>query len=616
MYKNLQQLPQGYYFRQAIPADLRPKVGARELRIALGTSVRAEAELRGSILRPFVSRLLRQLRENNEAMDIRDIRAHAVAHCNRQLEALGIAFKDQIRQRTKTQSSLEPAELAGALLASLPVKFDGAELTEVEQAQAVIASALDRFDYSPVEVEAQQLARQLGIDADSPNYLALCDEILRNYAHVVEQAKRLSEKKRIDFLEEDPRRLVAPPSASSSLYFTPVTDASSTCKPLSVWAKEFLHEIADTMPEDRDDGDHRAALDVLLAATEDCEAGSLTHKAVRATSTLLLKLPAHRTKKPHLKDKSVAELLAMQLPAQECISGTTIDKYTRYINRFLDWLHKDQRVIPAFQLERPKGKKQTKTISYSDFNPAQLAKLLARDNLLRELHVAHFWAPLIAGYSGMRLGEIAFLRANDIMRGDENNILYFNTQNMGDEDEDGVSRSLKTENSYRKVPVHSKLLDIGLLAYIDAITTTATPNPYLLGQDWKQLSKWFNRDELARNVLGYRTRCGVPGEGDSGGRLVFHSFRHSAITAARHGSELDTTLKNVFGHEVEASTTDRYTHKRLPDFQKVIEQIDYQLDHSDLAGVWRSWTEAGTEFSRRKVRLEYLESHGWITNSQ
>lgn len=203
---------------------------------------------------------------------------------------MGIAFKDQIRQRTKTQSSLEPAELAGALLASLPVKFDGTELTEVEQAQVVIASALDRFDYRPVEVEAQQLARQLGIDADSPNYLALCDEILRNYAHIVKQAKRLSEKRRIDFLEEDATRLLAPTPTSSGMFFTPATAASSTGKALSVWAKEFLHEIADTMPEDRDDGDHRAALDVLLAATEDCDAGSLTNKAVRATSTLLLKL--------------------------------------------------------------------------------------------------------------------------------------------------------------------------------------------------------------------------------------------------------------------------------------------------------------------------------------
>lgn len=615
MYKNLQQLSQGFYFRQAIPADLRPKVGARELRIALGTSDRAEADFRSSILRPFVSRLLRQLRENDRSMDIRDIRAHAVAHCNRQLEALGIALKEQVRQRTQTKASVAPSELAQALLASLPTRVHGPAWADIEQAKASITTALDQFDYGPVQAEAQQLAQRLGIDADSPNFLALCDEMLRNYLHVVEQAQRLSERMRIDFLPEELPRPPQPVAGMPDLFMATPT-ITPTGKRLSVWVEEFLRDIADRLPEDRDDGDYRAALEVLLVGAEDCDASLLTHKAVRAVSALLLKLPAHRTKKPHLKGKTVAELLALQLPPQDCISGTTIDKYSRYVNQFLDWLHKDQRVIPNYQLERPKGKKQTKTVSYSDFNPAQLAKLLAADSLLRELDVAHFWAPLIGAYSGMRLGEIAYLRANDVVKDDETGIVYFNTQNMGDEDEDGVARTLKTENSYRKVPVHAALLEIGLLDYLHRITTPEVPNPYLLGQEWKPLSKWFNRDEPNRKVWGYRSRCGVPNQGDSGGRLVFHSFRHSAITAARHGNALDATLKCVFGHEVESSTTDRYTHKRLPDFKKVIDQIDYQLDHSGLAGMWRSWTEAQKKFIRRQSRIEFLEAHGWITNSQ
>lgn len=93
MPKSIQLLPSGYYFRFTIPAGLRQRVGARELRIPLGPHSRAEAELKSSILRPFTSHLLLQLRESGRSMDIREIRAHAVTHCNLQLDGLATSLK-------------------------------------------------------------------------------------------------------------------------------------------------------------------------------------------------------------------------------------------------------------------------------------------------------------------------------------------------------------------------------------------------------------------------------------------------------------------------------------------------------------------------------------------
>ena len=78
---------------------------------------------------------------------------------------------------------------------------------------------------------------------------------------------------------------------------------------------------------------------------------------------------------------------------------------------------------------------------------------------------AKYWVPLIALYSGMRLGEIIQMQVADVktMEGIE----YFDVTPVAfeDEDEEGYDaseeKSFKTESSRRAVPIHKTLLDLG-----------------------------------------------------------------------------------------------------------------------------------------------------------
>src|SRR4029077_8027517 len=71
---------------------------------------------------------------------------------------------------------------------------------------------------------------------------------------------------------------------------------------------------------------------------------------------------------------------------------------------------------------------------------------------------AAYWMPLLALYSGARLGELAPMCANDV-KVDRSTGVQFMTV-IEDEDAD---RSVKTENSVRAFPIPPELVRIGFL---------------------------------------------------------------------------------------------------------------------------------------------------------
>lgn len=77
-----------------------------------------------------------------------------------------------------------------------------------------------------------------------------------------------------------------------------------------------------------------------------------------------------------------------------------------------------------------------------------------------------FWLPHVGLYTGARVNEICQINPQiDIRQELDTGIWYFNIT----EDSEGhaeVDKSVKTAGSKRKVPVHSKLIEIGFLDYV------------------------------------------------------------------------------------------------------------------------------------------------------
>lgn len=171
---------------------------------------------------------------------------------------------------------------------------------------------------------------------------------------------------------------------------------------------------------------------------------------------------------------------------------------------------------------------------------------------------------MIGAYSGLRLGEISHLRKEDLQTID--GIPCFVIQSHT---EDGWSP--KTDAGTRIVPVHSKLIEAGLLPLKD------TPDgPYLI--PGLNTSKDGVRGTVfGRSFSTMKTRLGLPAE------ITFHSFRHSVSTQLRNATAdiREIWIDRLLGHEATHKSQGTSTYLSAittANLKQTVEAISYPDD--------------------------------------
>ena len=84
-----------------------------------------------------------------------------------------------------------------------------------------------------------------------------------------------------------------------------------------------------------------------------------------------------------------------------------------------------------------------------------------------------FWVPLLALWTGMRLGEICQLAVSDIVKKDGIYCIVTiwdeEDDDMEHTDEEDYVRTQKTYAAARLIPVHSKLVQMGFVGFVDQV---------------------------------------------------------------------------------------------------------------------------------------------------
>ncbi|WP_237376834.1 site-specific integrase [Raoultella terrigena] len=143
------------------------------------------------------------------------------------------------------------------------------------------------------------------------------------------------------------------------------------------------------------------------------------------------------------------------------------------------------------------------------------------------------WIILIGRYSGMRQNEICQLYHNDVMKVD--GVWCFRVDNLNH------NQTLKTDSSRRFVPIHSRLLALGLLDFIGERKGHLFPELTLhLGSYGHYFSRWFTRFRTANNLPEY------------------HSLRHYAATTFKQHGFPEQFASQVLGHSNATITYNRY----------------------------------------------------------
>ncbi len=194
--------------------------------------------------------------------------------------------------------------------------------------------------------------------------------------------------------------------------------------------------------------------------------------------------PANRKSKQY-RGLSIADCasLAEKFGIERRLATSTINDKLNAISKFFGWAsdHLGD-VANPFEGTRIKVKKKRAKRSEDrlPFHTDELQQIFSStvftgcksktswkvpgSKVLRES--ARYWAPLIALFSGLRLGEIIQMRTGDI-KTDANGIRYFDVTAKAEPDDGEVAKSLKTTTSERQVPVHPFLFECGLQGLID-----------------------------------------------------------------------------------------------------------------------------------------------------
>lgn len=310
----------------------------------------------------------------------------------------------------------------------------------------------------------------------------------------------------------------------------------------------------------------------------------LNHKDRNLYDEIIPKIPRNRQKMPETRGKPIMDMVA--IPNLQLMSPSTVKDEGLRANLFLEWVcHHEGMSRPFILLERYKVDKTDvkKRRLYSD---DELRSVFSSANLLADRRPSpfKFWTPLIALHSGARQDEIAQLRVSDIVTIE--GIACFDITSIEDAIESGARRGIakrvKTEAGKRVVPIHSRLIELGLLEYVDVLRASGHE---LLFPDLGHatikygalVSKWFGR---------YCDRLGLTDPA-----LTFHSFRHQVITQLTKQAvqrELRMVLCGHAGDEGKKEVHDDYIHLAgmfsIAEKRKAIETLDFSrsLSYAEL----------------------------------
>nr|WP_223232150.1 tyrosine-type recombinase/integrase [Campylobacter concisus] len=288
---------------------------------------------------------------------------------------------------------------------------------------------------------------------------------------------------------------------------------------------------------------------------------------------VLLQLPTKLSQNSLYKDKGLDEIIALAKDRPK-ISKSTIKKYIVRVSEFFKYCYDSDYIDknPATDLQINLNQDDvTNKNPYEDSDVNALLDIVSKirsngDTKSQRISKDElFFVTHIAAYSGMRLNEIIQLNTDDIV--EKYNIVCFSLNTKVDV-KTGKSKTLKTRNSARIVPIHSKLSSIGLFEFIESkkkLAKQCSKAVRLFNCNNKDFSEYF-RKKINTKVIkdGDKTR-------------TFHSFRHTFINKLIQSGQRVEHIAALVGHEQQYKITmNTYGEPVTPKILKdLVEEVNF-----------------------------------------
>jgi integrase len=571
-----------FYFRRRVPADLRERLGRRELVRSLATvdpraartrayrlylaseglfaGVRATPMLTDAELSLLVQDFYASVLQGDDA--VRLARADPLPS---RLVAAKRDFYGKVAARSREALASdgfgEAREIAATLLRRQGIAtatFGVAEWNQVRQ--AVLKAGID-------VAEAMQ-ARCAGDFEYEPKDRRLKMALV---ALASEQAPAPT-----------PAVLAAANSVTTS---EPVAAGTAISKPLSeLWPAFCEQQTVSGAWEKQTASQARATFRLFIDVCGDKPLTAYTRANASRFKQQAERLPSLYGKSPRYRNKSVAEIISLYAEdvapiRDKPLTAKTIKRHFSALSTYWDAAEAAGQVASNIFKGFRFGAAKRATEQRQMWEKAELARLFATPiwtGCLSEqrrtmpgsliLRDEKFWLPLIAVFSGLRQEEICQLYIADVQQ--HEGVWFFDINDSG-------ARKLKNRSAARRVPIHAELIRLGLLDEVLERQRAGEPRlfPQLKGGGADRrlghaYTKAFTR--YRQDVDLYRIG------------LDFHSFRHSATTFMHEAGVHASVVDHVTGH-VTPGESARYTKRSsLQQMKQAIDSITIDVDLSAL----------------------------------
>ena len=283
--------------------------------------------------------------------------------------------------------------------------------------------------------------------------------------------------------------------------------------------KYAASKISDKKWRARTVNDHKNRLYRLVEILGDKPITQYSRDDMRYMRDTLRRLPPNRKYAKEYQGKSISELLCMK--HEKTLSIKTVNDTIEDISGMFTWATRELylQVNPArglsirddaldIERRRPFDNKDVERIfSKEIYQPKNF------------INPAYYWCPLIALFTGMRIEEISQLYLCDVYEWNESGVYVFDINNKpnskGEQD-----KELKTKHARRLIPVHSALIQLGLLNYRNEVELRGEER--LFPELHKTKGSMKYGIEVGKHFSRFLDNNHIPRE-----KKTFHSFRHS-----------------------------------------------------------------------------------------
>jgi len=554
-----------YYFRMAVPRDLRSLVQQREIVKSLHTHYYDQARKLARQLLRRVELLFAAVRSGS--MDQNQIKEAIAAFITSQ-EIMGA--HDFLNYSGKLD--LEYYNRFGHL-----AKFSPADMIPGhEYIRNAILSKMASYNTSGME---EAVKKVFGIEPGHEGYAPACFALLQFDA---DQYKAMIEMAQGDLTTHNAMREryfgVPAPSATPSTYqMAPAVNIVMPATPPPALPTIFLSEAIERFTKRKkseESWNSKSAYeseknyDVIKFVVGDVEMSRFDDQGfVQEIVDRFKGLPKNKNKKKEFTNLNIHQVLA--IPNTEKLSVDRINKYLEYLAAIVvfsikgKWLTTNH--FQDFKVKKKKGHKASE--ERDAYDKDEIARMLA--GLQREFkrdEPEKLWIATLMLFHGCRPADLVRITEDQFKVIDDHLCM---------------SVASKTDAGTRTFPVHPFVLACGFQRFLDTIPAG--------GKLWSDNLKFYEQKDADSHERWYN-RTFEPKHVTAAPKKSLYSLRHSFITNLKHAEVNLFVVKSIVGHEKsieddekglpeEDITFDRYgkdypTHRKLNALMK----LDYGVD--------------------------------------